>query len=487
MVRSLEVSNLNEAYVSISAEESIFRQLRDYLTFQVPGAQFSPKYKARLWDGKIRLLDSYGKVYRGLVPYIQSWSAEQGYTCEYDEVDEEFSVAEAVEFIKTLNLPSHIEPRDYQIKAFVKAIRKKRTLLLSPTASGKSLIIYLILRYLHAHSARRILLVVPTTSLVSQLASDFRDYGFDSDRLVHGICEGETKTTSKPIIISTWQGIFKQPKKWFEQFDALFGDEAHLFKAKSLTYIATSCINATHRIGTTGTLDGTLTHKLVLEGLFGPVFKVTTTKELMDKGQVADFQIKALVLKHEPAACLAAKNFTYQQEMQYLCLNVARNKFIRNLAISLEGNTLVLFQYIEHGKILYEMIKDEAGSSRKVFFVYGKTETESREEIRRIVENETNAIIVASYGVFSTGVNIKNLHNLIFASPSKSRVRNLQSIGRALRISLSKTKATLFDIADDLRHKTKDNFTLRHFLERLKIYAEEKLPFKIYKIELKDK
>jgi superfamily II DNA or RNA helicase len=247
-------------------------------------------------------------------------------------------------------------------------------------------------------------------------------------------------------------------------------------------------VNAKYRIGLTGTLDGTKTHKLVLEGLFGTVEKVTTTKELMDNKQIADFIIKCLVLKHDEEICQLMKGKTYQEEIEYLILNENRNKFIKNLSVSLTGNTLILYQYVDkHGKILYDMISNTKNiGDRKVFFVYGKTDTETREEVRRITEDENDAIIVASYGTFSTGINIRNLHNIIFASPSKSRVRNLQSIGRGLRIGDNKTEAVLYDIADDLRYKNHMNFTLKHFVERTKIYNEEKFTYKLYKIGLKN-
>jgi superfamily II DNA or RNA helicase len=481
------IHNKDEVYVRLDCHEGIASELRDYFTFQVPGYQFTPQYKARLWDGKIRLFDSRTRqIYRGLVPYIVKFCEEFDYEWEYDNevYGEEFSLNEAKQFIETLNLP--VEPRDYQIDAFVRAIRTRRQLLLSPTASGKSLIIYMIIRYLMENlNAKRILIIVPNIALVSQLASDFGDYGFVSDRYVHRIFAGQDKHTDKPITISTWQSLYKLHKGYFQQFDVVIGDEAHLFKAKSLADIMTGLTNARYRIGTTGTLDGTKTHKLVLEGLFGTVYKVTTTKELMDQGHVADFLIKCLLLKHPDSVCQALKNSTYQQEIEYLVLNESRNKFISNLAISLDGNTLVLYQYVEkHGKILHELINKKA-DGRKVFFVSGEVDGEAREEIRHIVEKETNAIIVASFGTFSTGINIRNLHSIIFASPSKSRVRNLQSIGRGLRKSETKDSAVLFDIADDLRYKKRDNYTLKHFVERIKIYADEKFIFKIYKIELK--
>ncbi len=220
--------------------------------------------------------------------------------------------------------------------------------------------------------------------------------------------------------------------------------------------------------------------------MFGAVEKVITTKELIDKKQLSPFNIKCLVLKHSPEVCDKHKDDSYQEEIEYLITSENRNRFIRNLAISLDKNTLVLYQMVEkHGKILYNIIKEKA-NGRKVFFVHGGIETEDRENIRKIMETESDAIVVASFGTFSTGINIRNLHNIIFASPSKSRVRNLQSIGRSLRQSEGKEMATLYDIADDLRHKKKMNFTLQHFVERVKIYNEEKFSFKLYNIGLKD-
>jgi len=483
VVDKVIITNKDEVYVHILCDEDIAYEIREHFTFHVPGYQFTPQYRSRLWDGKIRLFDLRTRlIYRGLVQYVVKFCEDREYSWSYDNeiYDQEFSLKEAQDFISTLNIP--IEPRDYQLDAFVHAIRNRRSLLLSPTASGKSLIIYLITRYVNV---RKSLIIVPTISLVTQLASDFADYGFESDRYIHRIFAGQDKQTDKPITISTWQSLYKLPKEYFKQFELVIGDEAHLFKSKEISSLMSNLVNAKYRIGTTGTLDGTKTHKLVLEGLFGTVRKVTTTKDLMEQGHVADFNIKCMLLKHPDAVCQALKAATYQQEIEYLILNESRNKFISNLALSLKGNTLVLYQYVDkHGKILHDMINRKIGD-RKCFFVYGKTEGEVREEIRHIVEKENDAIIIASYGTFSTGINIRNLHNIIFASPSKSRVRNLQSIGRGLRKSDTKDSATLYDIADDLRYRKRENFTLKHFAERIKIYSEEKFEFKIYKIELK--
>ena len=478
----VQIEKFDEVYIKVKAEPSVMMEMSEYFTFMVPGAKFMPSYRSKFWDGKIRLLNVMtGLLYAGLTKYVEEFCKSREYELEYltDLSSENFSVKEAKDFIAKLK-PT-MEPRDYQIDAFVHAVRERRALLLSPTASGKSFIIYLLVRYY----AKRTLILVPTTSLVSQLASDFADYGFDSDTFVHRVFAGQDKGSTKPITISTWQSIYKLPKEFFSQFDVVIGDEAHLFKAKSLTSILTKLSGCRYRFGFTGTLDGTETHKLVLEGLFGAVRKVITTAELIEQKHLAAFKIKAIVLSYpDEARKMIARANDYQSEMDYLVRLDARNKFIRNLALSLEGNTLLLFQFVEkHGKELYAKIKEEA-SDRKIFYVAGTVEGEEREEIRKIVENESNAIIVASFGTYSTGVNIKNLHNVIFGSPSKSRIRNLQSIGRGLRKSDTKTAATLYDIADDLSWKNKKNYTLLHFMERIKIYNEEKFQYKIYKVSL---
>jgi len=484
-VFDIRLEKVNEAYIRVTSERNISQELSDYFTFYVPGYQFTPAYKSRYWDGKIRLLDLRTMlIYRGLIAYIEKFCEERKYTLDIDielRTSKIFSLVEAKEFIGTLKLPHEV--RDYQLNSFVHAIRNKRLLLLSPTASGKSLILYCIIRHLQIENERG-LLIVPTTSLVEQMYKDFQDYGYDSEQYCHRQYSGKEKHTNKFLTITTWQSIYKNPQEYFEQFDFVVGDEAHQFKAKSLATILSGCTNAGYRIGCTGTLDGTQTHRLVLEGLFGPVYQATTTKELMDNKHLAEFKIKCLILKYPETVCKQSRDWDYNTEVDYIVLNKARNEFIKNLVLSLEGNTLILFQFVEkHGKDLHSLIKEHT-KNRHVFFVYGGTDVEVRESIRAITEKEKDAIIVASYGTFSTGVNIRNLHNIVFASPSKSRIRNLQSIGRGLRIGDNKQEATLFDISDDFRIGKHTNYTLKHFVERVKIYDEEKFNYKFYNIDL---
>ena len=478
MAHDVEISKVNEVYIRVSCQRDIAQEISDHFTFLVPGHTFVPAYRKKLWDGKIRLFNVMNHLlYYGLLEHLCKFLYLRNYKAKFvDDFKTELVILTHEDLPK---LP--VEIRDYQLNAINHALTNHRSLLLSPTASGKSLIIYILVRYLKLKT----LILVPTTSLVSQMYNDFREYGWDVANNCHTVFAGRDKGSELPVIISTWQSIYKMHQKYFEQYELVIGDEAHGFKSKSLTAIMTKCINAKYRIGTTGTLDGTQTHKLVLEGLFGKVHKVTTTKKLIDQKHLSPFTINALVLKHPDSICHNLKGINYQEELEYLISSEARNKYIVNLTIGLERNTLLLFRFVEkHGQLLYDMIKENT-NDRKIFFVYGGTDTDTREQIRAIVESERNAVIVASYGVFSVGVNIRNLHNIIFASPSKSRIRNLQSIGRGLRLSDKKEIATLYDIADDLSHKEKKNYTLEHFEERVKVYKEEQFSLSTYHIQLK--
>jgi len=476
----IQIEKFNETYNKIHCSDDIARELSDYFTFEVPGARFIPSVRKKKWDGKIRLFNSgTHHIYAGLIEYVEDFAKQNTYQCERLTDFSDDVIDTVSDIVSSFNLTK--EPRDYQLAAFAHAIRKRRSLLLSPTASGKSLIIYMLCRYYNVKT----LLIVPTTSLVHQMYSDFEEYGFDSKQNCHMIFSGQEKDEDKQIFISTWQSIYKQPKKWFDQFDCVIGDEAHLFKANSLSTIMKSLSSCKYRFGFTGTLDGSQTHKLVLEGLFGTVKKVTTTSELIEQKHLSEFKIKAVILDYDQETRQLMKKATYPDEMNFLVNHLPRNKFICNLAISLKGNTLVLYQYVDkHGKAIYDEIKNKA-DGRQIYFVSGTVNGADRDDIRRSVELEVDSIIVASYGTFSTGVNIKNLHNIIFASPSKSRVRNLQSIGRGLRLGNNKEKACLYDIADDLQWKQSRNHTLNHFVERIKIYNEEKFEYKTYVIPLK--
>ena len=481
------ISKSNEVFLKINAEPHIEYELRDHFTFEVEGAKFMPQYRSRNWNGEIHLYDlRTKKIYIGLLDKIISFceTREYSYTFEDNqyygsplEINDSISIEGVKDYMRSI---THIKSREYQIEGVFDCLKNNRRLLVSPTASGKSLMIYSLVRY-YVHKRMKILLVVPTTSLVEQMYKDFIEYGWDAKNHCHRIYSGREITNSNEVTITTWQSVFRMDKSFFKDYDVIIGDEAHNFKSKSLVSIMTKLENAKYRFGFTGTLDGTQTHKWVLEGLFGPSYKVTKTNELIKQGHLSELDIQCFILKHTPV-----KFETYEDEIQYLINHDQRNKFITNLCLDLKGNTLILYSRVEtHGSPLFEQINSTKHTDRKVFFVHGGVGAEQRESIREITENEKDAIIVASYGTFSTGINIKRLHNVIFASPSKSRIRNLQSIGRVLRKGSDKVKATLYDIADDCTKNSKKNYTLNHFMERIKIYNEENFNYQMFPINLK--
>jgi len=481
----MHISKKNEVYIILSElTDSERQEISEFFTFEVPGAKFMPQYKSRVWDGKIRLFSpATGEIYMGLLPYIKKFCISNNIKCIIEkgiESDKRLDSKSAGGFIKALRPKSKgksLKVRDYQINAVAHAVALGRVLLVSPTASGKSLIIYALVRYYHMMGLKTLILV-PTTSLVEQMYTDFEDYGWSSGTYCQKIYQGYTTKIDKDVIISTWQSLYKMPRKYFDQFGCVIGDEAHMFKAKSLTGIMTKMHHCKYRFGLTGTLDGTQTHQLVLEGLFGAVEKVVTTKELIDKNTLAKLKIKCIILKHNNIR----ERMSYAEELQYIVTNEKRLSFVVNLLQHLRGNTLCLFQLVEkHGKILYNEMK----GSENVYFVYGGTDTVEREQIREIVDKSESSTTIASYGTFSTGINIRNINNIVLASPSKSKIRVLQSIGRGLRTSSTKDSILIYDIADDISYNERRNFTLNHFTERLNIYNEEQFNYEISKVKLK--
>ena len=316
----------DDVFLNVECDDSISHELSDFFTFEVPGHKFMPAFRSRAWDGKIRLFNVFGgEVYVGLLNYIIEFANRRNLTIEYPEKHNIETVKRTEAFINGLKPCANgkpILPYDYQIKAVNHAINEDRALLISPTSSGKSFMIYSLIQYYRKKIEDKILIIVPTTSLVEQLYKDFKDYSSEIDESfsednVHRIYSGKEKVTDKQIIITTWQSIYKLKKEFFSQFGCVIGDEAHNFKAKSLTSILTKTTDCKYKFGFTGTLDGTTTHKLVLEGLFGAVKKVTTTKELMDNDTISKLHIEAITLKYKDEERKFLKDFTYQEEIDY--------------------------------------------------------------------------------------------------------------------------------------------------------------------------
>lgn len=483
------IEKKNEVFIKLNCEPHILYELAPYFTFEVPGAKFAPAYKRGGWNGQISLLSkTTGEIYGGLLDKVIAKVKTYGYNYEFKnskfygcpfEVNEEITKEGVKGFATAIGNKAGLTPYEYQIDTIYECLRYNRKTILSATSSGKSFMIYCISKY-YLMKGLKILCVFPTTSLIHQMYKDWESYGYNSDDNIHMIYAGQDHKTKLPVTFSTWQGIFNNPKSFYDNYDVIIVDECHGVKSKSLINIMKNCLDIKYRFGFTGTLsnndDGKAVNELTITGLFGPSYRAINTKELIEKGRAAKLDIKCLVLKHQEQ-----KFSSYEEEIQYLITNDKRNNYIRNLALSLKGNTLLIFSRVEtHGEVLYNLIKEKSDKKRKVFFVHGGVEAKEREEVREIVERENNAIIVASYGVFSTGISIKNLNNIIFGFPSKGKIRVLQTIGRGLRKSKTKDKAVLYDIADDCGK----NYTLNHFVERVKLYNEEEFEYDIYNINL---
>ncbi|USV40876.1 DNA helicase [Xanthomonas phage BUDD] len=497
MQADIKLHYKNELHVTLDCPVGISYEVSEAFAFFVNGYKFMPAFKAGRWDGKVRLYNIKDRnFYIGLLPKLFEWAEENGYTIEYA------NPADFARQYPTINEESwnelkkcgKFEPKWYQKDAVFSAINQNKTLILSPTGSGKSYIQYLITRYLLAHTDGKILMTVPSTSLVEQMYSDFKDYvadDWDVEANVHRIYSGKEKYTEHRVVISTWQSAIKLPKAWFQAFGAYICDEAHGADAKSISQIIDQLGHAPFRLGLTGTLDGTKMHELDMQARFGSIIRVASTKDLQDGGDLAPLSIECLQLRYGKDDVALVKNMDYDGEIKFLVSHPKRNYLLAKTALAQKGNTLMLFNYVaKHGKVLYELLKPMCeANGKKLYFISGSTAVDDREQIRQILEKENNAILLASYGTLAVGVNVKNLHNLIFCHPIKAVIRTLQSIGRILRTAEGKQDVKLIDIADDLSYNTrsgvkKQNTILRHFLERLKIYVGEKWKYKIIPIKM---
>jgi superfamily II DNA or RNA helicase len=502
----LRMSPINDVYVRVDCDEAITRELSDYFQFDVPGAAFIQRKMQRSgrggrWNGKIRLFHLKDRsIYRGLLPRLQEFADARGYKTEWDGygmtafgakqmADRHAAGGPGIamqwhhDFFAKLNLP--VTVRDYQLSAFVHAVSMGRGIILSPTGSGKSLIIYTLSQYF---KQKKTLIVVPTLGLVSQMTQDFRDYGCTEP--IHIIKAGAEKRTLARITVSTWQSIYEQPASYFEQFETIIVDEVHTAKAKSLTWLMEKCTTTPNRFGFTATIDQTECHRLVLEGLFGSIVKVASTSDLIKAKQLAPLKVRMCVLSYPQAVRKEQNPKPYVEEMDFLTTHPVRNEFIARLVGETKGNTLVLFQYVQkQGLQLFARIVELAkANGKRVHYVAGSVSAEDRERIRQTVANSDNNIVVASYGTFQLGINIPNLDTLVFAHPVKSSIRVLQSIGRVLRPKDGKV-AHLIDIVDDLRKKRRNgadmpNHAFRHAEERSRYYSTEKHPITMQQINV---
>ena len=502
-IEEIRIKPENYTFMRVGADAGVRLELQEHFSFFAPNYKWHPKFKSRIWDGKLRLFNpSRSLLHLGLFWELFKFCEERNYKIIFD-TDEQYGSVKDIfaeddvskEDVEILDsIPSKYDPRDYQMNAILWGLKKKRGVIKSPTGSGKSLLLYFLsMWFLQKQKDQSVLVIVPTTSLVEQMEGDFKTYskGLLPDSMIEKIYSGQNRNPEARITISTWQSLYNIDGRDAEQFYSRFGlvlhDEVHLGTAKCIAAVSERCFEAKYKFGFSGSLKDTTLSKLQLKGLYGETFSAITTNELQKRKQLADLKINCLVLKYPDSVKKSFINGKpdYQKEVSFILESDNRNKFIARLSLDQKKNTLVLFNYVEkHGKPLFKTLQDlNQEENRKIFFVSGSTDVDNRESIRQIVETEENAIICASSGTFSTGINIVNIHNIIFAFSTKSQIRVIQSIGRALRVGEGKTSATLFDIIDDISWKSRTNYGVKHATQRMEYYAEEKFKYKTTMID----
>lgn len=487
------VEKLDESYLRIHSNDGVLREINDFFSFDNPNAKWNKNIRKikdpfkRKEASKTRLFKLRTKrLPLGLYGKLKAFAKENNYPLMgWEPPVNNISFNEVREFCKALNLSSNgkeIVPYEHQLLGITKALRYKRRLLESSTSSGKSLMAYVLSRFLEL-AGKKILIVVSTTNLRTQMFNDFADYsrrvGWSPNGHV-GIVTPDNRVANHQITIALWQTIYEMPKTWFEQFQVLILDEAHHGEARSLRDICDASIHAEYRIGMTGSVQDGKVPRLILEGHIGKITTLITNMEAVAKGISADVHVKGLILQHKTAGI---PDMTYQEEIAFLLALPERNNFITNLALSQTKNTLILVSQIEHGNELFRQLQIK-NEGRLRYWVNGGVETEQREIVRKLCEEHQDAIIIATYPLFQEGISIKNLHNIIMASPTKSKIRVMQVIGRGMRLHPDKMNATLFDIVDDLRVGSAVNYGLIHWCDRLKIYQREGFKLRTYNIPL---
>jgi len=500
---TIYVSPFNEAFIRVRGTEAVEMHLSDHLKFRSPTARWSKKVKMRLQTGDVYLYNRKDHlVLKGLYNRILLFARVNNYKIKSTLTDEatvpmERAESYASKVLVNIKDKGAVHLDKYQQDAVAKAIHYERLLLLSPTSSGKSAMMYAMVRWYLSYK-KRIVIIVPSTWLVDQMYQDFVQYAkdidpkFDPEKTFHRLYSGQPRKFSQPCLITTWQTLSLLETKFFNGFDVIIGDEAHGFNAKVLSLMMKTNVRSKVRIGMTGTIDDLKVHLYNLEGYFGPTYQVSTTKTLMDEGRVSQLSIEFICLNYKNFdQLLESKGYASKHRLEYteevdLIQNVQkRTDFIAQLGAKvIKGTTLILFQNIAHGKAIVESLKAMNLDDIDVHYIDGQVEVDGRQEIKSIVESSKRHVIVASYGVLRQGVSIPSIDAIIFAHPTKSKIRSLQSIGRGLRLKDGKSSCTLYDIVDIFSSAGRASYCSVHGRERASFYQAEQFDMNIRRLNL---
>jgi len=480
------------------ATELEIEQVRISLTKRIESWRFNPLVKRGVWDGYVTYIKDDKWIPAGLWRYVIDVCKEYNFEVQVNGIrrliDPDISAETFEKWALDFFKGSEITPRDYQIETAYNILKFRKCLAELATSAGKTLISFLTIAYmLEKKKAERILFIVPNVSLVVQAHEDFHDYNYMNkvDLRIQQIFAGQKIKSNKNIVIGTYQSLIKKSVEYFEQFDAVIVDETHKAKSASIKTILQKCTKAQYRYGLSGTIpkDGTL-DKLTLMSQTGPVISEVKASFLQDQGHIAKCVVKVIEMNYATDSQrlafqeLAQNKYdskdVFQLEQNFIINSEGRLDFISSVIARVPRNSLVLFHRIEHGKRLYEKLRQE--SNKRVYYVDGGTDKDIREEYKKKMEAGEEVVIVASYGTFSTGISIKKIHNIFFTESFKSEVIIRQSIGRGLRQHESKDKVLIVDFVDDIRTDEWDNYLFKHGKARQSIYRQEKFDYNIKRV-----
>ncbi len=487
----IDIKKLNESFISVVGDTDEILNISDYFSFFTPNYRWSPKFKAGIWDGKIRMFNRKNNTLPiGLYPRLKYFCKQTNieFFDNFTKTSLKLTEQNVIDYCeRKLKLP--FKPRDYQINGVIESFRQQKLVIKSPTASGKSLILYIISKLFYEIYKGKVLIIVPTVSLVEQMKGDFVEYNENLEENLHKkittIYSGQERDWNNPIIVSTWQSLQTiKDLRIFQQFGCVLVDE--VFSAETAIQIQTiigNCSKAKMKVGVAGTLNDEKINRIQLEGLFGKINSKTSTKKLMEEGILSKLKIKVIILHYNNIIKKKLFKSSYHDEMKMIQLIKERSNFIINIASKIDKNVLILFKNIDYGKLLFKELNNKK-LERQIYYIAGETKADIREEVRKLTSLDKNAIIVASLGTFAIGINIPNLNTIIFGQNFKSKIKVLQSIGRVLRKTDKKNKATLIDIVDNLQYKRRKNYALKHAMERIKIYDKEGFEYNIKEIDI---
>lgn len=493
------------------------------------GFMFDPKFKANRknrfskYDGKVRLY----KILPSLLPLGLVREAVRnlrnfGWKVEIDEEIissflDKTDYSELIDsFCRAIENACGLSPRDYQRKILSLALRLKRSSFRAATGAGKSLAMYMIVRFFMKaiNPQMNFLILVPNINLVNQLYRNFRDdYGWKNIDEYVGMYHSDFTQSEKnlaigkKILISTWQSMGSMLEKdksaeYFSRFSCIIVDELHTAKNDQsvINKVISSCGNAEYRFGLTGTIPRHILNQKVLIGNFGEIQQIISSKELIDRGELSKAKIVEVKIPYDQYTIDLCRKKKIPLDAEYELSRLtssheyAIHSLIRDGYIKKDQNTLILMKYVENSEV-DNMVKmlEEKHPDFKIRFAHGKVKVKTRDSILQEIESESGIIVVATYSTFGTGFNMKNLHNVIFSSDCKSYFKILQSIGRSLRVHKSKTMARIFDLhhmIEESYFSTRANKQMefksnlsRHYYEREDFYNEEEYPLEYHEID----